>query len=230
MYNWTSESRRCVFAGTCSSVHLTILALCIGCVSSFDVIAQEIVVLAPIGGERYTAGETCSIHWHAADDVGTIDLLLWDASKGNSRLIASDLPARKGAYEWLIPTQLNGERFRLRVDAADITGQYGISANFFAILPGEETNRSLGKGQEHIADLSIWPSPARHVLHVSTKRNIALSYVSIRDLVGKERIVQSPNGAAKFTLPLARLSNGLYLAECRFADGLKVVRKIIIHR
>jgi len=70
---------------------------------SFPMVAPVLELTAPVGGEVWTAGQTCDITWHTEEIDGTIQIqpYLNDVPQAN---IAGGAP-NTGVFSWAIPTE-----------------------------------------------------------------------------------------------------------------------------
>lgn len=100
---------------------------------------EPIVITAPHGGEKWTAGETHNITWEHIPSVSNLNLTLVDYSKDPevSTQLTSIQPGQN-SYLWTIPSRLSGNGFRMVITYGDSFGnQTGriMDGNFFSITP-----------------------------------------------------------------------------------------------
>jgi len=89
-------------------------------------VTKSITVVAPNGGESYTAGNTVNIKWQS-QEVSKVSIYLSDApmgtTGGSDYSIATNIDTVSGSYTWLIPGDFfiknpefaTGNNFRIRI-------------------------------------------------------------------------------------------------------------------
>lgn len=72
----------------------------------------DINVLSPTNGEKYVVGETYPIKWTVSDGIDKVDISISYGNKAEqSKMIAQNVDAKSGLYNWTIPKGLLDEIF-----------------------------------------------------------------------------------------------------------------------
>lgn len=90
---------------------------------------NQVRLLSPNGGERWTSGATETIYWSTTGDFphGDLELSLWQAGQ-RVGTIASGLDAAAGSFQWSVGLLGNGQRIeqgsdlRVKASATDASG------------------------------------------------------------------------------------------------------------
>ena len=145
-----------------------------------------ITMFYPDGGEVLEPGTTYNIRWNVEAVSEKIDITLWDAITGKSLVVAENIPAASGRYEWSVPA-LIGDRFRIIITGHDdckSCKHQTLSETFFAIMPSDEVlsySERKSLGVKNIT-LGAYPNPfferRSSVLHFLVKgMSILLSLI-----------------------------------------------------
>lgn len=92
-----------------------------------------ITVLSPNGGEKWTAGTSHEIKWTAVS-VTNIKIEYTEDNGINYLLIASDVSASSGVYQWIVPGDISTTS-RIKISNSSDTTVNDFSDGVFTILP-----------------------------------------------------------------------------------------------
>lgn len=128
--------------------------------TALDLIAPQVALDSPNGGESWVTGSIQDITWTATDNFGVTAIdLTWSTDGGATwpQTIATGLP-NSGLYSWSVP-DLNNQTVRIRVTAHDAAGFVAVdqSAADFGIVGSTSgvIDVALGAGEV----LGAYPNP-----------------------------------------------------------------------
>jgi hypothetical protein len=193
--------------------------------------------IEPGAGERYLSGNEYEITWNSTLDSGTVRILLWNGIEGSWNTIATGVEASQESYHWTVDPTLQGDLFRIKIEAEG-GADHDMTESYFLIQePGEEEEEVAPRLEVHPAimpetlplTLMVKPNPAASIVEVQTDGS-PLSSVTLQDLQGKGVRVpitdlESGDHAA---IRVEHLPNGVYFIEACGNDGRCAVKKFVV--
>ncbi len=188
----------------------------------------DIVVRQPGAGEVFTAGETMRITWLSADAEGTVTIDMWNGDAAEYIPIGANIPIANGAFKWIIPSNLYGSQFRLRISSDANPSVLALSFSFFSI----KQNNTPGPGPGLLVDsgsVRIAPNPAGEQIVVSWDEDVKPVSITLIDLLGTRIKTQRVDGGATAGFRIGSLTAGTYIVEAQRLDGTVERGKFIKH-
>jgi hypothetical protein len=165
---------------------------------SFSIQPTSIQLLTPNGGERYTVGDVCAIHWNWQGTISNVKIE-YSTDGGNTwTTIVSSTP-NQGSYLWNIPN-LPTDSCKIRVSSVSDPNCFDVSDANFKIERPSFTIFDPDSGAELIAG-EIYP------IHWNWKGNVSSVKLELwyRTEAGVQWWTISPNtsndGSHYFTVP-----------------------------
>ena len=179
--------------------------------------------IKPAGGERLAGGDSYEIRWKAGRANLSVTIDLWNGNTSRWYRIASGINAKRGFFEWIVPTDLYGDRFRVRVTSQD--GYSAMSGTYFSILQGNSLDPNathslaLGRSLDSVQVESI-PAVGTLSIRASWAKGEALS-IALCDLSGRvlERASGDLSSSRFIEFDVGRLPRGAYFVQVVFTTG-----------
>ncbi len=198
--------------------------------------AADVSDLAPVhptGGERCAAGGLHSITWDTRAVQGSVDIILWNADRAEWSVIALNAAA-SGSFDWQVPSNFRGERFRVKVQSSSNPQQFQMSTTFFYIVaPQPDVLTTVGqKEREQTVSsgytLRLYPSPASDAVYIACSD--IPTKVILRNSIGQVVYASYSIAGATIAVNIQSVANGLYNAEVQFSNGHSVYRTLMVSR
>lgn len=207
----------------------------VGCgVCGSAALAQSnLQVVYPAGGERLHPGDTCIIRWSGETPASDVDLLLWNGGAGGWDTIAASISGAAQEYMWVIPSDYNDSRFRLKVVAQSSTTELDpvMSPSYFFIVPPELVEKQQITREtipvRPLYAVQVAPNPATDEIRVAWE-GPGIVMARICDLQGREILSQEVSGTSSCIFTVRNISAGTYLVDLTSSDGTHDVRKLIV--
>ena len=187
--------------------------------------------IKPSGGEILSGGEFCEIRWDAEKFNGNVAIDLWDGSAQRWSLIASHIDGKKGTFEWKVPADLTGDRFRVRVSSYG--GYSEMSGTYFSIFPVSSSDSgtisSLISGGGTVKAESI-PTVGTHTIRARWTDGEPTS-ITLCDPGGRniERVTGDFSSSRFIDFNVEDLARGLYFIRVVFRDRHINVGQTIVY-
>jgi hypothetical protein len=189
---------------------------------SNNLYSQEMHLIKPAGGEKYSTNNAYNIKWKASENISHIKIEIWDL-KENEWSILADSVENTGEYSWLVPYDLINFRGKIKIsDVANFTNYSMSKALFF-------TNSSSMKKSEQIENneirnISIFPNPVSDILNIQNVEIDAIRSISIfNNLSNLEQSITSGFNS----INVSDLSAGVYFLQIEYINGESEVHKFI---
>ncbi|MDD3558881.1 MAG: T9SS type A sorting domain-containing protein [Melioribacteraceae bacterium] len=195
----------------------------------FSIIPPDLIVLAPNGGEVWTANTNATIVWQS-NNVETLKIE-YSIDGGTSWILeASGVDASGGSYQWLVPDTASTQALVKLTDESDESTTDQSDAVFTIDDPSSTGDEITGLPKEYKLSQNF-PNPFNPTTIISYQLP-QRSFVTLKvyDLLGKEVAVlvneEKNPGYHKVNFNAGGLSSGIYfyrLETTEFRDGKKLI-------
>ena len=212
-----------------SGILLLALALVISTFSTAS--AQNRII--PEGGELFTIGKEYRVQWGIERFNGPVRLKLWDGQTDTWRVLAPYIPTGQGHFDWIVPSGLSGDMFRIRIESIASPNVYSFSGGYFSIIGSQSGAASVDRGS--VSDVAgrtrLSPNPVKENAMFTWEQG-ALESVIVSDAAGRTVLSMSPTSRVQgaFNLSVADLTNGWYMVELHFASGRVDHHSMLVQR
>lgn len=133
--------------------------------------------VTPSGGQSdrpVKPGSPTTIGWARLFDATTVDIFLWNALTSERLLVARNIPAAQGEYQWTVPaTMVSGTRYRFIVEPTTERYRRILSGSWVTIgqasalkAVAEERAENAHQNESVEARVSIAPQPAQGIVRI----------------------------------------------------------------
>lgn len=148
---WYGEYPGALFKGMIDEVRIYNRALT---ESEIKILASNLLVTTPNGGESWMAGTTEDIQWEICGDANIAEVKIeYSDSNGQSWNLIDSNATNDGEYDWLIP-EVTSNQCLVRISDANDPNIYDISDDVFTIfeclgpIPGDLNNDCYNNGKD----------------------------------------------------------------------------------
>jgi Secretion system C-terminal sorting domain len=127
---------------------------------SLNIHAQP-VITSPMGGDEVIAGSSRTVSWNPKLVTGMLTLSLWDGGHGEWNIILSNVPSEEGKLDWAVPSNLQGNKFRVKLSTTGTVSGSALSRTFFSIVPPAAKNETQVAGMTSPILCTVHPNPAQ---------------------------------------------------------------------
>ena len=180
------------------------------------------------------AGTRKEISWDTHLAKGMLSLSLWDGGKGKWSTIFSNVPAEEGHLSWVVPSYLEGQKFRVKLVSSDPARGTAFSRTFFTIQqPSSAAPRvtsAVNTAQKGIT-LTVHPNPVTGIAHICVEElpdgvPVVVDVVSAKGEKITTLYDATPSGDIGLcaSLDCSKLPCGTYYAQFQNAALRRVVK------
>ena len=194
---------------------------------------SHVVLIYPIAGEIFQAGEIVTIEWHVAISHGPADWDLFFSDDGgiNWETIALNLPQNQLTYDWTVPN-LATDSGKVRVVQDNLTGiDYTATCGNFTINATTEINE-IGTGSDDFKLLSAYPNPFNPVTTIgfTIPKTINVN-LTIFNILGEEVVTLHSgslySGSHTYQWDASQYAGGVYFYRLEAGEYVET-RKIVL--
>ena len=110
------------------------------------------------------------------------------------------------------------------VDTVKILAEEKHTNAFIIISAGFSETNEKGKQYENEI-VKIWPNPVSKELSVKSNKNI--QQITVYDIAGSKMKLHTKQNNGIYQIDFTSVNSGIFLLECSFEDGSKLIRKIV---
>ncbi len=129
--------------------------------STFPALCQPLIIY-PQGGEEIIAGSTRTVTWNPKLVTGMLTLSLWDGGHGTWSNVFTNVPSEEGEITWAVPSNLQGNKFRVKLSATGTVSGSALSRTFFSIVPPAAKEETQVAGMTSPILCTVHPNPAQY--------------------------------------------------------------------
>lgn len=192
-----------------------------------------IAQVEPSGGLQavtLTSGAPVQITWEDDLQAPRVDLALWNGDEGRETLIATNIEATPGLYQWQIPSSISpGERYRFVVRDHQ-QPRRAIRSSSWVTIDRAQPLVSTVQESRVVSAMQLSPMPAYDDLTITWLRDDVL-HVDILDV--QQREVQRCEvrlGDTTKHIDVRTLPNGTYTIRLHHYGGDTSVERLTIMR
>ena len=122
--------------------------------------SAQSAIVSPAGGEQVVAGSVRTISWNTSLVTGMLTLSLWDGGHGKWSTIWANVPSEEGHVSWAVPSNLEGNKFRVKLSPSGTVSGSALSRTFFSIVPPPQVASVQEPGITSPIVCTVHPNPA----------------------------------------------------------------------
>ena len=175
--------------------------------------------ISNLQGGRLAGGDSYQIRWNAGRANRSVTIDLWNGNTSRWYRIADGINGKRGFFEWIVPTDLHGDRFRVRVTSQ--SGYSEMSGTYFSILQGTSVDANtthsllLGRSFDSVQVESI-PAVGTVTIRARWTEGEALS-IALCNLSG--RVLHGLPVMCPIEFDVGGLPRGVYFVQVVFPTG-----------